>query len=193
MSAEPPTPPPGFGDAFERALGHQYRIEREVGRGGMGIVYRARDLTLDRPVAIKVVHPELAANPTIASRFLTEARTVAKLRHPHIVTIHAAGNVDGYLYYVMDYHDGETLRQRLVREGRLAPDLAIRIAADVAAALDAASGAGVVHRDLKPENILLEGPRDEPHALLADFGIAHLVDGSPRDTAPGVSWARPRT
>ncbi len=183
--------PSGFGDAFERTLGHQYRIEREIGRGGMGIVYRARDLTLDRLVAIKVVHPELAANPTIASRFLAEARTVAKLRHPHIVTIHSAGDVEGYLYYVMDHHEGETLRQRLVREGRLTPELAIRIAADIASALDAASSAGVVHRDLKPENILLEGPADEPRALLTDFGIAHLVDSGSRDTAPGGVMGTP--
>jgi eukaryotic-like serine/threonine-protein kinase len=173
------------------ALGTQYRFERELGRGGMGVVYLARDLALDRPVAIKVVHPELTANRTIAARFLAEARTVARLRHPGIVAVHTAGEVDGHLYYVMDYLAGETLRQRLAREGPLPAAVAGRIAAAVAEALDAAAAAGVVHRDLKPENILLEGPPDAPRALLADFGIARLAEGSGVHTGPGAVMGTP--
>src|SRR6185295_4819967 len=107
--------------ALQAALGPQYRLDRELGRGGMGVVYRATDTALDRPVAIKVVHPELASHASIARRFLAEARTIARLRHPNIVTVHAAGTADGLLYYVMDEIEGESLRQRLSREGRLDP------------------------------------------------------------------------
>src|SRR5690606_37961866 len=97
---------PGFTDALQATLGPPYRVEREIGRGGMGVVYLARDLTLDRLVAVKVVHPDLSTNRTVAARFLTEARTIAKLRHPGIVAVHTAGEVDGQLYYVMDYLPG---------------------------------------------------------------------------------------
>ncbi len=178
-------------DSLQSALGHQYRVERELGRGGMGVVYLARDLTLDRPVAIKVVHPDLSTNRAVASRFLAEARTIAKLRHPSIVSVHAAGEVDGQLYFVMDYLPGETLRQRLTREGRLEPTIAVRIASAIADALDTASAAGVVHRDLKPENILLEGPADEPRAHLTDFGIARLVEDGEGHTGPGAVMGTP--
>jgi serine/threonine-protein kinase len=160
-----------------RTLGRQYRIQREIGRGGMGVVFLATDLALDRPVAVKVIHPDLVVNRVVAARFLAEARLVARIRHPGIVAVHAAGDADGHLYYVMDFHEGETLRQRLRRERRLPEAVAVSIAADLALALDAAAAAGVVHRDLKPENILLEGPPEAPRALLADFGIARLVDG----------------
>lgn len=173
------------------ALGNQYHLHRELGRGGMGVVYLARDLTLDREVAVKVVHPELTTNRAIANRFLAEARTVARVRHPNIVAIHSAGEVDGQLYYVMDYLAGETLRQRLAREGRLPVDLVRSIVGDIALALEASSAAGVVHRDLKPENILLEGSPDRPKALLADFGIAQAVDGPGTDTGPGAVMGTP--
>jgi len=136
--------------ALQTALGPQYRLERELGRGGMGAVFLATDATLDRRVAIKVVHPELTAHPSIARRFLAEARTIARLRHPNVVAVHTAGSTDGLLYYVMDEVAGESLRQRLMREPRLDPALVGRIVADVAAALDAASRAGIVHRDVKP-------------------------------------------
>ena len=177
--------------SLQQALGPHYLIEREIGRGGMGVVYLARDLTLDRLVAVKVVHPDLTANRAVASRFLSEARAIAKLRHPNIVAVHAAGEVEGQFYFVMDYLDGETLRQRLQRTGRLAPGAAIRIASDIADALDAAALAGIVHRDLKPENILLEGPPDEPRALLADFGIARLAESTGVHTGPGSVMGTP--
>jgi serine/threonine-protein kinase len=157
----------------------------------MGVIYLAQDLTLDRRVAIKVVHPDLSTNRVVAARFLTEARTIAKLRHPNIVAVHAAGEVDGQLYYVMDYLPGETLRQRLTREPKLDVAVALRIAADIADALDAASAAGVIHRDLKPENVLLEGAPNEPRALLADFGIARLVEGGGGHTGPGAVMGTP--
>ena len=99
--------------ALQAALAPQYRLERELGRGGMGVVFLATDTTLDRTVAIKVVHPELAAHASIVRRFLAEARTIARLRHPNIVAVHAAGTADGLLYYVMDEVEGESLRQRL--------------------------------------------------------------------------------
>lgn len=178
-------------ERLQAALGSQYRIERELGRGGMGIVYLARDVTLDRLVAVKVVHPDLSTNRTIASRFLAEARTIARLRHPGIVAVHAAGEVDGQLYYVMDYLSGETLRQRLARSGPLPWETAVRIAGAIASALDEAARAGVVHRDLKPENILLEGPAAEPRALLADFGIARLIEESSAHTGPGAVMGTP--
>ncbi len=159
--------------ALQAALEPQYRLERELGRGGMGVVFRATDTTLDRPVAIKVVHPELAAHPSIVRRFLSEARTIARLRHPGIVAVHTAGTAQGLLYYVMDEVEGETLRERLDREGKLPVADVVRIVADLASALDAAARAGVVHRDVKPENVLLE--RGSGRALLADFGIARAV------------------
>jgi eukaryotic-like serine/threonine-protein kinase len=176
--------------ALQAALAPQYRLERELGRGGMGVVYRATDTTLDRPVAIKVVHPELAAHASIVRRFLAEARTIARLRHPSIVAVHAAGTADGLLYYVMDEVDGESLRTRLDREGRLPIADVTRIVADLASALDAAGKAGVVHRDVKPENVLIE--RESGRALLADFGIARAMaaDGA-TSTGQGVAVGTP--
>jgi len=173
--------------ALQAALGPQYRIGRELGRGGMGVVFRAIDTTLDRPVAIKVVHPDLAAHPSIGSRFLAEARTIARLRHPNVVAVHAAGTADGLLYYVMDEIAGESLRQRLERDGRLDPAEAGRITADLASALDAAARAGVVHRDVKPENVLIEAGTGR--ALLADFGIARAVAGDSAGPATGQGVA----
>ncbi|MGH7702276.1 MAG: protein kinase domain-containing protein, partial [Gemmatimonadales bacterium] len=107
--------------SLQVALGAQYRLERELGHGGMGVVFLATDPTLDRPVAVKVVHPELAIHSSITRRFLAEARMIARLRHPNIVAVHSAGETNGLFYYVMDYVPGESLRQRLNREGRLAP------------------------------------------------------------------------
>jgi eukaryotic-like serine/threonine-protein kinase len=177
-------------EALQGALEPQYRLERELGRGGMGVVFLATDTALDRRVAIKVVHPELAAHPSIVRRFLAEARTIARLRHPSIVTVHAAGTAQGLLYYVMDEVDGESLRQRLSRDGKLPVDEVTRVVADLAAALDAAGRAGVVHRDVKPENVLLE--RGSGRALLADFGIARAVvaDGA-SSTGQGVAVGTP--
>ena len=174
-----------------RTLGRQYRLEREGGRGGVGVVFLATDLALDRPVAVKVIHPDLVVNRALATRFLAEARLVARIRHPNIVAVHTAGDAEGHLFYVMDFHEGETLRQRLRRERRLPEAVAVSIAADLARALDAAAAAGVVHRDLKPENILLEGPPDAPRALLADFGIARLVNGVDGTTGPTAVMGTP--
>jgi eukaryotic-like serine/threonine-protein kinase len=177
--------------ALQAALGPQYRLERELGRGGMGVVFLATDTTLDRRVAIKVVHPELALHDSITRRFLTEARTIARVRHPNIVAIHAAGSADGLLYYVMDEVAGESLRQRLVREGRLPPEETARIVSDVADALDCAGRAGVVHRDVKPENVLLD--EASGRAMLADFGIARAVatDSAGSSTGQGVAVGTP--
>jgi len=177
--------------ALQTALGSQYRLERELGRGGMGVVFLATDATLDRRVAIKVVHPELALHDAITRRFLTEARTIARVRHPNIVAIHAAGSADGLLYYVMDEVAGESLRQRLVREGRLSTEETARIVSDMASALDCARRAGVVHRDVKPENVLLD--QVTGRALLADFGIARAVvaDSGGSSTGQGVALGTP--
>jgi serine/threonine protein kinase/tetratricopeptide (TPR) repeat protein len=177
--------------ALQAALGPHYRLERELGRGGMGVVFLATDTTLDRHVAIKVVHPELASHDSITRRFLAEARTIARLRHPNIVAVHAAGSADGLLYYVMDEVAGESLRQRLIREGPLPPREAARIVADLADALDTAGRAGVVHRDVKPENVLIE--ETTGRALLADFGIARAVaaEASGSSTGQGVALGTP--
>jgi serine/threonine-protein kinase len=177
--------------ALQAVLAPQYRLERELGRGGMGVVFLATDTTLDRAVAIKAVHPELAAHPSIARRFLAEARTVARLRHPNIVAVHAAGTTDALLYYVMDQVEGESLRERLTREGRLDPATVQRIVADVAAALDAAGGAGVVHRDVKPENVLLD--QASGRAMLADFGIARAMaaEAGAGSTGEGMAVGTP--
>ncbi|MBA3258656.1 MAG: protein kinase [Gemmatimonadales bacterium] len=172
---------------LQGALEPHYRLERELGRGGMGVVFLATDSALDRRVAIKVVHPELAAHPSIVRRFLAEARTIAKVRHPSIVAVHAAGAAEGLLYYVMDEVAGESLRQRLVREGRLDPREVGRILADLAAALDAAGRAGVVHRDVKPENVLLE--EGTGRAMLADFGIARAMALETGDASTGQGVA----
>ncbi len=177
--------------ALQTALGPHYRLERELGRGGMGVVFLATDTTLDRRVAIKVVHPELAAHESITRRFLAEARTIARLRHPNIVAVHAAGSAEGLLYYVMDEVAGESLRQKLVREGRIAAPEASRILSDLAAALDASGRAGVVHRDVKPENVLLDEATGR--AMLADFGIARAVvaEAGGSGTGQGVAVGTP--
>ena len=169
-------------ERLQAALGSHYRIERSLGQGGMGVVFLARDLTLDREVAVKVVHPELALHGSIAQRFLAEARVIARLRHPNIVAVHAAGESTGIFWYVMDYVAGETLRDKLNREGTVAPPVARRIIAEIAAALDAAGKQGVVHRDVKPENILLDA--DGGRALLADFGVARVLQGVGDPAAP---------
>jgi serine/threonine-protein kinase len=162
-------------DSFEelrRALEDHYRVEREVGRGGMATVYAAHDLKHDRRVAIKLLSPELAA--TIgADRFAREIRIAARLSHPGIVTVFDSGQVSGLFYYVMPFVEGESLRDRLVREKQLSIDDAITIACEVADALMYAHDHGVVHRDIKPENILLQSGR----ALVADFGIARAEAG----------------
>jgi serine/threonine-protein kinase len=185
-------PPDDLLAALQAALQHQYRIERELGRGGMGVVYEAVDRTLDRPAAIKVAYPELAQRHAIAQRFLAEARMLARIRHPNIVAVHQAGRIGNLLYYVMDQVPGESLRQLLNREGALPVERAKAIIQDLAAALDAAGRAGFVHRDVKPENVLLD--RATGRALLADFGIARTADEQLVDgitTGQGIAVGTP--
>ena len=151
-----------------------YRLEREIGRGGMAVVYRARDLRLERTVALKLLAPELARNDTFRLRFTHESRAAAAIDHPHIVPIYEAGETDGVLYIAMRYVEGSDLRHLLDRQGPLAPAAALRIAAQVASALDAAHEHGLVHRDVKPGNILVARGTDSDHpehAYLTDFGL----------------------
>src|SRR5512138_2755054 len=171
------------------AIGDRYRIERELGAGGMATVYLAHDLRHDRDVAIKVLEPELAA-ALGADRFLAEIRTTARLQHPHILPLLDSGDADGGLYYVMPFVSGETLRSRLARERQLPVDEAVRIAREVADALSHAHAGGVVHRDIKPENILLQ----DGHARVADFGIALAIEqaGGTRLTQTGLSLGTPQ-
>ncbi|HET7711204.1 MAG TPA: serine/threonine-protein kinase, partial [Thermoanaerobaculia bacterium] len=161
--------------ALEAKLGGQYRVLRLLGRGGMGAVYLARDLTLEREVAIKVVKPA-SDTPAMYDRFRREAKTAAKLSHPNIVPLHAFGEVDGMPYFVMGYVRGESLAERMRRDGKLPEEDARRIIAEIADALDHAHRQGVVHRDVKPDNVLLEDASGR--ALLTDFGIARPMNPS---------------
>ena len=171
------------------ALADRYRIDRELGQGGMATVYLAHDLRHDRDVAIKVLHPDLGA-ALGGERFLSEIRTTARLQHPHILPLLDSGAADSFLYYVMPYVSGETLRARLERERQLPIEDALRIAREVADALGAAHMLGIIHRDIKPENILLQGG----HALVADFGIALAVQhaAGQRMTQTGLSLGTPQ-
>ncbi|MGY6022851.1 serine/threonine-protein kinase [Streptomyces spinosirectus] len=151
-----------------------YRIEREIGRGGMAVVYRARDLRLERTVALKLLAPELARNDTFRLRFTHESRAAAAIDHPHIVPVFEAGETDGVLYIAMRYVEGSDLRHLLDRRGPPDPEAALRIAAQIASALDAAHEHGLVHRDVKPGNILVARGTDSDHpehAYLTDFGL----------------------
>jgi ABC-type branched-subunit amino acid transport system substrate-binding protein/streptogramin lyase len=153
-----------------------YRIDSLVGRGGMGVVYRARDLALDRPLALKLIAPELAQDERFRARFLRESRLAAALDHPHVVPIHEAGEHEGQLYLAMRFVEGEDLKTLLEREGALAPERAVAVLAQIADALDAAHRRGLVHRDVKPANVLLD---EDGHAYLTDFGITkQLGDAS---------------
>ncbi|NUQ10955.1 MAG: protein kinase [Gemmatimonadaceae bacterium] len=165
-------------------LSGRYEVEHELGRGGMAVVYLAMDLRHGRRVAVKLLRSDLGAAGS-AERFLREIRTVAQLHHPHILALHDSGNVDGHLYYVMPYVEGETLREKLEREGPLPVSDAIRIAREVADALAYAHGRGIVHRDIKPENIFLSAG----HALVADFGIARAVPSAAETTLTDVGLA----
>ena len=171
-------------DRLKVALAGRYTLERELGQGGMAVVYLAEDPRHHRRVALKVLLPELAA--TVGpDRFLREIKIAAGLNHPHILPLHDSGKADGFLYYVMPYVEGESLRDRLDRDERLAVDEALHFARDVAEGLDYAHSRGVVHRDIKPGDILLS----EGHALIADFGVARALSDSTseRMTSTGVT------
>ena len=164
-------------ETFARLLSGQYELDREIGRGGMGIVYLGRDLKLDRQVAIKTLPPHLATDARVRERFLREARTAAKLSHPNIVPIYRADEIDGHVFFVMGYVDGESLAERIAGAGPLDAREVLRTTRDVASALGYAASHGVVHRDVKAENILLD--RHSGAAMVTDFGIARLAEASP--------------
>jgi len=170
------------------ALADRYTIERELGEGGMAIVYLAKDLKHNRKVAIKVFKPEVAEQMG-KERFLLEIETAASLNHPHILTVHDSGAAEGLLYYVMPFVDGESLRDRIDREKQLPIEDTIQIAQEVSNALSYAHAQGVVHRDIKPENILMYSG----HAVIADFGIAKAVSeaGRERLTSTGMAVGTP--
>ena len=182
-------------ERLSAALADRYRIERRLGEGGMATVYLAEDLKHDRKVALKVLRPELGV-VLGADRFLQEIKTTARLQHPHILPLYdsgctaaAHGGDTGFLYYVMPYVEGETLREKLDREQQLGIDEAVNIATEVADALQYAHDQGVIHRDIKPENILLRNGR----AFVADFGIALAVSAAAggRMTETGLSLGTP--
>jgi len=172
---------------LNEALGDSYTIEGEIGRGGMGVVYRARDERLHRRVAIKVLPPELAFQKDIRERFTREAQTAARLSHPHIVPIHDVGDGVGLVYFVMGYVEGESLAARIKRRGKLPAEEARRIMKETADALSAAHSLSIIHRDIKPDNILLEGTRGR--VMVTDFGIAKALSGSSGATLTGVGVA----
>ena len=160
---------------FQQAVAGRYSLERELGRGGMGVVYLAREVRLDRPVAIKLLPPSMASNPKLRERFLREARTAAKLSHPNIIPIFAVEELGAFVFFAMAYVEGETLTERVRSRGPLSPSDGARVLRDVAWALAYAHAQGVVHRDVKPDNILLE---NTGRVLVADFGIAGVVAGA---------------
>jgi serine/threonine-protein kinase len=175
-------------DRLSAALADRYRIERELGAGGMATVYLAEDLKHRRKVAIKVLRSELAA--TLGpDRFTQEIEIAARLQHPHILGVFDSGQADGFLYYVMPYVEGESLRERLTREGELPIHDAVRLLAEVTDALGHAHSRGVVHRDIKPENVMISGR----HALVMDFGVAKAVSsaGGESLTTVGVAVGTP--
>jgi len=176
-------------DRLKAALADRYAIEREIGSGGMATVYLAHDIRHERNVAVKVLRPELAA-ALGPERFLREIRIAANLHHPHILPLYDSGEADGFLYYVMPYEEGESLRDKLAKEGELPVTEAVRILRDVVDALAHAHERGVVHRDIKPDNVLLSGR----HALVTDFGVAKAVSeatGRDKLTTAGVALGTP--
>jgi TolB-like protein/tRNA A-37 threonylcarbamoyl transferase component Bud32 len=175
-------------DRLTAALAPRYIVQRELGQGGMATVFLARDAAIDRDVAIKVLHPDLAL-AVGADRFRREIDIASRLQHPHILALYDSGEAANSLYYVMPYLSGESLRDRMDRERQLGVDEAVRLACEVASALGFAHARGVVHRDIKPENVLL----DDGHAVVADFGIAHAVSasGEQKLTQTGVTLGTP--
>src|SRR5437867_3213704 len=178
---------------LSQALGTSFSLQGEIGRGGMGVVFQAKDERLKRQVAIKVLPPDLAFREEVRLRFLREAETAARLMHPHIVPIHSVGeSPDGLVYFVMAYIDGEPLSARLKRRGQLPAEESRRVMIETADALGAAHAVGIIHRDVKPDNILLEGSRGR--VVVTDFGIAKAdrkSTGPATLTATGVAIGTP--
>ncbi|HZD04419.1 MAG TPA: serine/threonine-protein kinase, partial [Longimicrobiales bacterium] len=172
MRPRAPSPPPLM-ERLQRALEGRYTVETEIGRGGVGAVFRAHDRKHGRKVAVKVLLPDVA-NAVSVGRFLREITIAARLNHPHIVPLHDSGEAEGLVFYVMPWVEGKSLRDRLAREKRLPLDDVTRIAGEVGSALDRAHGEGILHRDVKPANILLVGN----YAVVADFGIATALDAT---------------
>jgi serine/threonine protein kinase len=160
-----------------------YRIDSQVGRGGMGVVYRATDLSLDRSVALKVLTEELAKDAGFRRRFVSESKLAASLDHPNVIPIHAAGEHDGILYIAMRFVPGDDLREMLRQDGRIEPERAAQIIAQVASALDAAHAHGLVHRDVKPANVLMT---PEGHVYLTDFGLSKRLSSDTEATRSGM-------
>ena len=180
-------PPPV---SLATALADRYRVERELGAGGMATVYLAHDLRHDRSVAIKVLRSEVA-EALARERFVREIQLAARLNHPHILPLYDSGEAGGFLFFVMPVMEGRTVRERLAAEGQLPVEIALRIATEVADALDYAHRHDVVHRDIKPENILLH----EGHAIVADFGIGKAIAAAASEvstlTQVGVALGTP--
>ena len=176
-------------DRAVAALGEQYHVESEIGRGGMSVVYRARDKRLNRPVAIKVLPPELAYDSAIRLRFTREAQTSAQLSHPHIVPIYDVGERSGVAYFVMAHVTGGNLATLLGRAPRPPIEEVRRIVREIADALEYAHERGVVHRDIKPDNILLDA--DGGRAMVTDFGIARAIEAGSRLTVTGIAVGTP--
>ena len=178
---------PSLAARLADSLTGEYTIEGEIGRGGMGVVFLARDLKLKRRVAIKVLPPDLAYRPEIRTRFTREAQTAARLSHPHIVPIHAVGEADGLVYFVMGFVDGEPLGARLKRRGKLPIEEVRRIMKETSDALGMAHTMGIIHRDIKPDNILLDGTRRR--VMVTDFGIAKALSDVGTGTLTGTGVA----
>jgi serine/threonine-protein kinase len=186
--------------SFQAAVAGRYSLDRELGRGGMGVVYLARDVRLDRPVAIKLLPPEFAAHQDLRERFIREARTAGRLSHPYIVPIHSVDEAGDFVFYVMAFVDGETVAERVASRGPIPAHDVTRILREVSWALAYAHAQGVIHRDVKPANILLE--RGSGRAMVTDFGIARLVQtggqtavgevlGTPEYMSPEQASAEP--
>src|SRR3954452_1890375 len=172
-----------------------YRIESVIGRGGMGVVFRATQIALRRAVALKVISPDLAADDMFRDRFRRESEIAASLEHPHVIPIHEAGEVDGLLFVSMRYVEGTDLRAAIRAHGALTPARTARIVSQIASALDAAHASGLVHRDVKPANILLARTHPE-HAYLTDFGVVKQIEATSSLTQTGqfvgtVSYVAP--
>jgi len=184
---EEPSESPTLLPAAPRRLAERYVLGEIIGAGGMGFVYRGHDPSLDRPVAIKILRPEYSRDPSFVERFLKEARIAARLRHPHIVSIHEVGESDLGHYYVMDFIDGDTLHAVVKRGGALPFDAAARVLLEIGRAVAFAHESGILHRDLKPENAMIDR---EGNVVVMDFGLARAAD-DPRLTRVGTIVGSP--